>query len=35
MSAQEGGNAQEQAEAENMLSSTLKSIFALSEAIQT
>jgi LemA protein len=32
MSAQEGGNAQEQAEAENMLSSTLKSIFALSEA---
>ena len=32
MSAQEGGNAQEQAAAENMLSSTLKSIFALSEA---
>lgn len=32
MSAQEGGNTQEQAAAENMLSSTLKSIFALSEA---
>ena len=32
MSAQKSGNAKEQAEAENMLSSTLKSIFALSEA---
>lgn len=32
MEAQSGGSAQEQAEAENMLSSTLKSIFALSEA---
>ncbi len=31
MSAQEGGDAKAQAEAENMLSSTLKSIFALSE----
>jgi len=32
MAAQKSGNAKEQAEAENMLSSTLKSIFALSEA---
>jgi LemA protein len=32
MSAQKGGSPEEQAEAENMLSSTLKSIFALSEA---
>ncbi len=31
MKAQEGGDAKAQAEAENMLSSTLKSIFALSE----
>ncbi len=32
MNAQSSGNAKEQAEAENMLSSTLKSIFALAEA---
>jgi len=32
MAAQKGGDAKEQAQAENMLSSTLKSIFALAEA---
>ncbi len=32
MSAQKGGDAKKQAEAENMLSSTLKSIFALAES---